>query len=63
MNEGDRAVRTAYQNALNADTEQALTDFLTEGRYTAREEDERVQLLTVVQLGGPQVKAASTRAR
>ncbi|WP_144126983.1 polymorphic toxin-type HINT domain-containing protein, partial [Catellatospora sichuanensis] len=59
---GDVVLAQAAQAALNAETLQALRDFLDSGRHTAAAIGERVMVNQVAAAGGPEVKAAAQMA-
>lgn len=59
---GDRAVQREATDALNADTQPALTAFLTDAQYDARLEDARVQVTAMMMQAGPEVQKYADRA-
>ncbi|MFG3052684.1 ALF repeat-containing protein [Kitasatospora sp. NPDC048239] len=61
---GGRAVREAADRALRTNTREALLTFLDEEQYTARAEDDRVEVLAVLadKETGPRVRAAARKA-
>ncbi|WP_186315587.1 polymorphic toxin-type HINT domain-containing protein [Catellatospora sichuanensis] len=56
---GDVVLAQAAQTALNAETLQALRDFLDNGQYTAAATGQRVMVNQIAAAGGPEVKAAA----
>ncbi|MCC0100259.1 ALF repeat-containing protein [Streptomyces flavotricini] len=62
MSNGGSTVNSAGSKALTAGTTDALTLFLTKGQYKARENDDRVELLALMNTGGPAVKQAAQEA-
>ncbi|WP_144127532.1 polymorphic toxin-type HINT domain-containing protein, partial [Catellatospora sichuanensis] len=56
---GDVVLAQAAQAALNAETLQALREFLDTGRYTAAATGQRVRVNQIAAAGGPEVKAAA----
>ncbi|MFF2044566.1 ALF repeat-containing protein [Kitasatospora sp. NPDC058170] len=61
---GGRAVRDAADRALRTNTREALLAFLNEGQYTARAEDDRVEILALLsdKETGPRVQEAARKA-
>ena len=62
MATGGKAVNRDGSTALNAGTEQALEQFLTDGQYTARAEDMRVEVSQLMVQAGPEVREYASRA-
>ncbi|WP_144122489.1 ALF repeat-containing protein [Catellatospora sichuanensis] len=56
---GDVVLAQAAQAALNAETLQALRDFLDSGQYTAAATGERVRVNQAAAAGGPEIKASA----
>ncbi|WP_327681784.1 ALF repeat-containing protein [Kitasatospora sp. NBC_00458] len=56
LSTGGRSVKAAAEKALRVNSPEAIRKFLTEGQFTARAEDDRVEILTLI--GGKDVSPA-----
>ncbi|MFC9426535.1 ALF repeat-containing protein, partial [Streptomyces sp. NPDC056987] len=59
---GDKAVQRDASTALDAGTRKALENFLSQGQFTSRLEDARVQVTAMLLKSGPEVRKYADRA-
>ncbi|NEE23252.1 hypothetical protein G3M58_94490, partial [Streptomyces sp. SID7499] len=62
MESGGAGLRRRANTALDADTQEALENFLLDTRFDGQEEDEQVEVFKILGTASPQVKEYAERA-